>query len=102
MRSKKAVLLPKERRILATLGENLKLARRRRKLTAEQVAERANIGRSTLWHVEKGSEHISIGVYLQVCSVLGLADDFKELASKDLLGRKLQDAKLITKKSKKK
>jgi len=48
MRSKKAVLLPKERRILATLGENLKLARRRRKLTAEQVAERANIGRSTL------------------------------------------------------
>lgn len=98
MRSKKAILLPKERRILVTLGENLKLARRRRKLTSEQVAERANISRSTLWHVEKGSDHISIGIYLQVFSVLGLIEDFKQLAAEDTLGRKLQDAKLITKK----
>jgi transcriptional regulator with XRE-family HTH domain len=98
MKSRKAILLPKERKILETFGENLKLARRRRKLTTEQVSERANIGRSTLWHVEKGSEHISIGVYLQVCSVLGLAEDFKSLAAEDVLGRKLQDAKLITKK----
>jgi len=98
MKSRKAILLPKERKILTTLGENLKLARRRRKLTSEQVAERANISRSTLWHVEKGSDHISIGIFLQVFSVLGLADDFKQLASDDSLGRKLQDAKLITKK----
>jgi len=98
MKSKKAVLLPKEKKMLSELGENLKLARRRRRLTSEQVAERANISRSTLWHVEKGSDHISIGIYLQVFSVLGLADDFKRLASDDPLGRKLQDAKLITKK----
>ena len=98
MKSRKAILLPKERKILATLGENLKLARRRRKLTSEQVAERANISRSTLWHVEKGSDHISIGIYLQVFSVLGLVEDFKKLAAEDSLGRKLQDAKLITKK----
>lgn len=97
MKSRKAILLPKERKILATLGENLKLARRRRKLTSEQVAERANISRSTLWHVEKGSDHISIGTYLQVFSVLGLIEDFKQLAAEDILGRKLQDAKLITK-----
>lgn len=98
MKSRKAILLPKERKILATLGENLKLARRRRKLTSEQVSERANISRSTLWHVEKGSDHISIGIYLQVFSVLGLTEDFKQLAAEDSLGRKLQDAKLITKK----
>jgi len=98
MKSRKSVLLPKERKILNTLGENLKLARRRRKLTTEMVAERANISRSTLWHVEKGSDHISIGIYLQVFSVLGLTEDFKRLAAEDLLGRKLQDAKLITKK----
>ncbi len=98
MKSKKAVLLPKERKILASLGENLKLARRRRKLTAEQVAERANISRSTLWHVEKGSDHISIGIYLQVFSVLGLVGDFKQLAAEDPLGRKLQDAQLSIKK----
>lgn len=98
MRSKKSILMPKEKKMLAQLGENLKLARRRRRLTSAQVAERANISRSTLWHVEKGSDHISIGIYLQVFSVLGLADDFKKLATDDLLGRKLQDARLITKK----
>lgn len=98
MKSKKSVLLPKETKILKMLGGNLKLARRRRKLTSEQVAERANISRSTLWHVEKGSDHISIGIYLQVFSVLGLAEDFKQLAANDILGRKLQDAQLITKK----
>lgn len=98
MKSKKAVLLPKEIRILAELGENLKLARRRRRLTTEQLSERANISRSTLWHVEKGSGHISIGTYLKVLSVLGLSQDMKVIASDDVLGRKLQDAKLITKK----
>lgn len=98
MKAKRAKLLPKEKRILETVGENIKLARLRRKLTTEQVSKRANIGRSTLWHVEKGSEHISIGIILQVLSVLGLAQDLKNIAEDDLLGRKLQDAKLTTKK----
>jgi transcriptional regulator with XRE-family HTH domain len=98
MRSRKGTLLPREVRILESLGENIKLARLRRKLTAEQVSQRANIGRSTLWHIEKGSAHISIGMYLQVLSVLGLANDLKNIAKDDLLGRKLQDANLITQK----
>ena len=98
MKAKRAKLLPKEKRILETVGGNIKLARLRRKLTTEQVSKRANIGRSTLWHVEKGSEHISIGIILQVLSVLGLSQDLKNIAEDDLLGRKLQDAKLITKK----
>jgi transcriptional regulator with XRE-family HTH domain len=97
MRSRKARLLPKEKRILEQLGDNLKLARLRRKLTTMQVAERADIGRSTLWHVEKGSEHIGIGIYLQVLSVYGLADDLKKLAGDDVLGRKLQDVQLTVK-----
>ena len=90
--------MPKEKRILESLGENIKLARLRRKLTTEQVSERANIGRTTLWHVEKGSGHIGIGIYLQVLSILGLADDLKTIAEDDTMGRKLQDASLITKK----
>ena len=98
MKSKKAKLLPKERRILEHVGENIKLARLRRRLTTEQVSKRANIGRSTLWHVEKGSEHIGIGIFLQVLSVLGLANDLIKVAEDDLMGRKLQDAKLSTKK----
>jgi len=98
MKAKRAKLFPKERRILEQVGENIKLARLRRKLTMEQVSKRANIGRSTLWHVEKGSEHISIGIFLQVLSVLGLVNDLKNIAKDDILGRKLQDANLTIRK----
>jgi len=97
MKSKKGNLLPKERKILEHLGGNIKLARLRRKLTTMQISERANIGRSTLWHVEKGSEHIGIGIYLRVLSVLGLANDLLKIAEDDVLGRKLQDANLTAK-----
>jgi len=98
MGAKRPKLLPKQRRILENLGENIKLARLRRKLTTEQVANRANISRKTLWHIEKGSGHISIGIVLQVLSVLGFKKDLENIAKDDVLGRKLQDIELITKK----
>jgi len=98
---KKATLLPKEKRILKTLGENLKLARKRRKLSAEMLSERANISRSTLWSIESGKANISIESLLQVLSVLGLQDDLKEIAANDLLGRKLQDVQMNSSNKKK-
>ena len=98
MKSKKAILLPKQLKIMTTLGENIKLARLRRKLTAGQVAERAGISRRTLVSVEKGSPGVAMGNYLQVLFVLGLADDFFKIASDDILGRKLQDANLTSSK----
>jgi transcriptional regulator with XRE-family HTH domain len=91
------VLFPKSQRILSEVGENIKLARLRRKLSSEQVAERANIGRSTLVKIEQGHPGVGIGNYLNVLRVLGLEQDFLVLAKDDELGRKLQDAKLITK-----
>lgn len=91
------MLLPKSRKILKELGENIKLARLRRQFSTEQVAERANIGRTTLYHIEKGDPGVSIGAYLQVLTVLQLAEDFLLLAKDDELGRKLQDAKLNVK-----
>jgi len=94
MKSRKAILLPKQLKIMTTLGENIKHARLRRKLTAEQVAERAGISRRTLVSVEKGLPGVAMGNYLQVLFVLGLADDFLKIASDDILGRKLQDANL--------
>ena len=81
---------------MTTLGENIKLARLRRKLTAGQVAERAGISRRTLVSIEKGSPGVAMGNYLQVLFVLGLADDFLKIASDDILGRKLQDANLTS------
>lgn len=97
MRSTKPMLLPKLERILTEAGENIKLARLRRKLSAEQVSERANISRPTLWSIEKGAGTVAIGAYAQVLFVLGLEKDLLKLAGEDPLGRKLQDAKLLTK-----
>ncbi len=96
MKKRKTVLLPKQLKIMTTLGENIKMARLRRKLTAEQVAERAGISRRTLVSIEKGSPGVAMGNYLQVLFVLGLADDFLKIASDDILGRKLQDANLTS------
>ncbi len=96
MKRARTVLLPRLASILEEMGENIKLARLRRKLSAEQVAERAGISRSTLWLVEQGSPGTSLGIYAQVLFVLGLEKDLLLLAKDDELGRKLQDANLRT------
>jgi len=98
MANRSPILLPRLKRILTELGENIKFARLRRKLSTEQVAEHAGISRSTLHSIEKGYEGVSIGYYLSVIKVFGLEHDFLMLAKDDELGRKLQDANLITKK----
>lgn len=90
-------LLPKLARLLSLVGEQIKLARLRRKLSSEQVAERSGIGRSTLVRIEKGDPGVSIGNVLNVLKVLGLEQDLLLLAKDDDLGRKIQDAELNTK-----
>ena len=97
MNTRKPILLPKTIKILSEFGESIKLARLRRKLSTEQVSERANIGRTTLWAIEKGSPQVAFGFYVQVLFVLGLEKDLLKLGSEDPLGRKLQDAELIIK-----
>ena len=98
MSSKKQILFPQHKKILEILGENVKLARKRRNLTAIQVAERADISRNTLYLIEKGNPGVSIGAVFNVLRVLGLQDDFLKLAADDVLGKKLQDIKLLKKK----
>ena len=91
------ILLPKNKKLLQAVGENIKLARLRRKLTMDQVSERAGISRPTLSSLEKGSPSISLGIILQVLLVLGLEKDILLLAKDDTLGRKIQDADLTVK-----
>lgn len=80
------------------VGENIKLARKRRGLTTIQVSERAGIDRTTLYQIEKGSASVSIGAYFNVLRVLNLQEDFLKLATDDTFGRKLQDLELLGKK----
>jgi transcriptional regulator with XRE-family HTH domain len=90
------ILLPRNQRLLEDVGMQIQLARIRRQLSAEQVAERAGIGRSTLHKIEKGNPGVAIGNILQVLFVLGLEKDMLQLAGNDILGRKLQDAGILS------
>lgn len=97
MSKKTDLLLPKLERLLIEMGEQIRLARLRRKLSTEQVSERAGISRTTLYSVEKGKSSVSIGVVIKVLNVLGLEKDILQVGKDDVLGRKLQDIGLITK-----
>ena len=89
-------MLPTLTRTLAALGGHIRAARLRRRLSAEQVAERAGITRQTLHAIEKGAGSVGMGNYAQVLLVLGLEKDLLLVAVDDVLGRKLQDAELET------
>lgn len=91
------MLQSKTNKIFIELGRNIRLARLRRKLSSEQVAERAGISRKTLYEIERGHPNVSLGNYAQVLSVLGLVDELLNVAKDDTLGRKLQDADLVVK-----
>ena len=97
---KKAVtVLPSTEKILITMGEQIKLARLRRQLSAQLVAERAGISRATLWSVEKGRPSVAIGVYAAVLHALNNLDkDLLLVAKDDEFGRKMQDLNMQIKK----
>lgn len=90
-------ILPATENILETMGEQIKLARLRRDLSAELVAERAGISRTSLWKVESGSPAVAIVIYAAVLHALGGMDtDLLLIAKDDELGRQMQDLNLLT------
>src|ERR1700719_1859120 len=94
MPAKQPPLYPGQKRVLAALGERLRLARLRRKLTIEVTCQRAGISRMTLFRAEAGSPAIALGTLLRVLSVLGLEGDLDLIARDDKAGRLLQDQAL--------
>ncbi len=96
-RKRSAVVFPKNRKVLEQLGDNIKLACKRRGYTQVLVSQRTGLSRLTIRKVEQGDPTVSIGHYVAVLSVLGLTEDFARVANDDELGRKLQDIKLMGK-----
>ena len=90
-------IMPSTEKILKTLGEQIKLARLRRDLSTELVAERAGISRSTLWKVESGNPAVAMGIYAAVLHALNQMDkDLLLVAKDDEMGRMMQDLELLT------
>lgn len=99
MGKKAAIVMPGTREILEQMGEQMKLARLRRRLSSQLVADRAGISRQTLTAIEKGSSTVSIGSYAAVLHALNNMDkDLLLVAKDDEFGRKLQDLDLPTRK----
>jgi len=96
MAKRTPVLLPWVERTLIDLGERIRLARLRRNISAQLLADRAGISRQTLSTLENGSGSVSLATFIQVLFVLGLEKDLEEVAKDDVLGRKLQDLNLPT------
>ena len=99
MRKHTTEILPQTQDILTQMGEQIKLARLRRDLPVEMVADRAGISRTTLWSVEKGSPTVAMGTYAAVLHALGGMDkDLLLVAKDDKLGRTLQDLNMTVRK----
>ena len=89
------IVLPKMQKLLSQMGEQIRLARLRRHLPAELVAERAGVSRQTVTAIEKGSASVAMGAYAALLHALGgLEQDLLLIAKDDELGRELQDLDL--------
>lgn len=84
------------RQALAKLGEDIAVARKKRRISTVSMAERAFISRGTLYKVEKGDPSVSMGIYVTVLSILGLIEGLGNLAdrSTDALGLDIDEDRL--------
>ena len=96
-KKRSAPVFPKNQKVLSLLGENIKLACKRRGYSQSLIAERTGLSRNTIRKIEQGDSKVSIGHYVAVLGVLGMVEDLAKVASDDELGRKLQDIKLMSK-----
>jgi transcriptional regulator with XRE-family HTH domain len=81
---------------LRKLGQDINDARRRRRITAQLMAQRAGLSRSTIGKIEKGNPTTSMGSYGAVLFVLGMEKRLSDLVDSmhDLVGRRLEDENL--------
>jgi transcriptional regulator with XRE-family HTH domain len=83
---------PRDDRLARDLGERIRVARLRRRLTVTEMAERMDVSRPTLNRLERGDLSVGLGVLMRALGVLGLEQDLDAVAANDELGRRLADA----------
>lgn len=84
-------VFPRVARQLEGLGDRLRAARLRRRMTQATLAARVDVSIPTIRRLENGDPTASLATLARVLQVLGLNDDLDLVASNDELGRKLQD-----------
>lgn len=75
-------LTPKLDRSMRALGARLRAARLARNITAELVAERARVSRSTIHRLEAGDPSVAVATLLRVMSIYGCLSDIDAVAAR--------------------
>jgi transcriptional regulator with XRE-family HTH domain len=57
---------------LALLGKTIRLGRMQKRLTAQELAERVGVSRSTLQRIEKGDPKVEIGLMFEAAAIVGV------------------------------
>ncbi|WP_394199584.1 helix-turn-helix transcriptional regulator [Litoreibacter albidus] len=57
---------------LSVFGKLIRVARTERGMTAQDLADRANISRTTLYNIEKGAPGPEIGTVFEVATLVGV------------------------------
>ena len=97
MKSQANTTLPRAaRQALAKLGEDIAVARKKRRISTVSMAERAFISRGTLYKLERGDPSVSMGIYATVLSMLGLVKGLGHVADRriDALGLDIEEDRL--------
>ena len=97
MKSHSINTLPRAaRQALIKLGEDITIARKKRRISTISMAERAFISRGTLYKAEKGDPTVSMGVYATVLAILGLVEGLGQVADRrdDILGLDIEEGRL--------
>jgi len=92
-------LAPRLNARLNKVGEQIRLARLRRNLTAIELAKQSGMSRATLYKIEKGNPNVSFGSYCAVLHTLGLDEDIELLASNDSLGKSIDERNTLRKRA---
>lgn len=75
---------------LVALGHNLKVARLKRRLPQNVLADRAGVSLSTLCKIENGNGGVAIASYASVLMALDLGTPFSDIARNDPLAMALE------------
>jgi len=70
--------------VISRLGERIRIARKRRRITMKEMASRMFVSRKTLARLEKGDSGIFLAVFVSALWVLGLDKDIRDLALPEL------------------
>ena len=76
---------------LRRLGRDLAIARRKRRISTADMAERLFVSRDTLWRLERGDPSVALGTFVTAAYILQLLDRLAAVAAagEDQLGLEL-------------